>query len=150
MEPHVSGSAPGPRPTVRRRVVPVAVPMVLAVLLCSTVAGATHGWPGVLGALLAGIVVVAFLGSTPLVMNPVARSSPALSLPAAVLFFLVKAFAAMAVLLLLFDVGGVAEHVDRRAFGLSAVVCSLVWTALQVRAFRRRRVLTYDLDDTPS
>lgn len=149
----MSGSASeslDPRATTWRRSLPVVVPMVLAVLLCVVVAGATEGTSGMLGALLAGLVVVAFLGSTPLVMNPVARRSPVLALPAAVLFFLVKAFAAMAVLLLLFDVGGVAEHVDRRAFGLSAVVCSLVWTALQVRAFRRRRVLTYDLDDTAS
>jgi hypothetical protein len=122
-----------------------------AVVALAAVAGlAVRGTAGLLGALLAGVVVAVFLGSTPVVLNPVARSSPVLSLPAAVLFFLVKAFAAMAVLFLLFDVGGVAEHVDRRTFGLAAVVCSLVWTALALWSFRRRRVLTYDLGDTPS
>ncbi|WP_370186044.1 hypothetical protein [Aeromicrobium sp.] len=122
-----------------------------AVVALTAVAGlAARGTAGLLGALLAGVVVAVFLGSTPVVLNPVARSSPVLSLPAAVLFFLVKAFAAMAVLFLLFDVGGVAGHVDRRVFGLAAVVCSLAWTALALWSFRRRRVLTYDLGDTPS
>lgn len=148
MEPHLTPTGSPGRDGRAVRVV-VAV-WALSVLLCSLVAGLVQGRPGVLGAVLAGVVVAAFLGSTPLVMNPVARSSPFLAFPVAVLFFLVKAFAAMAVLLLLFDAGGVAEHVDRRAFGLSAVVCSLVWTALYVWRFRRRRVLTYDLDDTPS
>ena len=122
--------------------------MVLVVVACAVVAGLVAGVPGVLGALLAGVVVVAFLGSTPLVMGPVARTSPVLSLPTAVLFFLVKAFCAMAVLLLLFDVGGVADHVDRQAFGLSAVVDSLAWTTLALQRFRERRVLAYDLRDT--
>ncbi len=122
--------------------------MVLVVVACAVVAGLVAGVPGVLGALLAGVVVVAFLGSTPLVMGPLARTSPVLSLPTAVLFFLVKAFCAMAVLLLLFDVGGVADHVDRQAFGLSAVVDSLAWTTLALQRFRERRVLAYDLRDT--
>ncbi|MCX6406723.1 MAG: hypothetical protein NTV28_07380 [Propionibacteriales bacterium] len=122
-----------------------------AVVALAAVAGlAARGTAGLLGALLAGLVVAVFLGSTPVVLNPVARSSPVLSLPAAVLFFLVKAFAAMAVLFLLFDVGGVAEHVDRRTFGLAAVLSSLVWTVLATWSFRRRRVPTYDLGDTPS
>jgi hypothetical protein len=126
----------------------LVVAMAAVVAACAVVAAVLAGSPGVLGALLAGVVVVAFLGSTPVVMGPVARTSPVLSLPAAVLFFLVKAFCAMAVLLLLFDVGGVAEHVDREAFGLSAVVCSLAWTTLALQRFRRRRVLAYDLRDT--
>lgn len=120
------------------------------VVVGSVVALAVEGTPGLLGGLLGGLVVAVFLGSTPVVMNPVARTSPVLSLPAAVLFFLVKAFVAMAVLVLLLDVGGVAQHVDRRSLGLVAVACSLVWTALAARAFRRRRVPTYDLGDTPS
>jgi hypothetical protein len=128
----------------------VLLPYALAAVACVVVGLLARGLPGLLGALLAVLVVAAFLGSTPVVMNPVARTSPVLALPAAVLFFLVKAFAAMAVLFLLFDVGGVAEQVDRRTFGLAAVAASLTWTALQLRAFRRRRVPTYDLDDTPS
>jgi ATP synthase protein I len=51
------------------------------------------------------------------------------------------------VLLLLFDVGGVATHIDARWFGIAAIVASLGWTLLQIRAFRRQRVPIYDLGD---
>lgn len=126
---------------------PIIWPVALVAVAAAVVGGVVRGGPGVLGALLAGVVIIAFLGSTPVVLNPIASSNPTLSLPVAVLFFMIKAFAAMAVLLLLFDVGGVAENVDRQVFGLTAAVCALVWTGLQALAFKRARVLTYDLNN---
>ncbi len=137
------------QPGVLRALWPVAWPVLTVSVVAAGIALAVEGWPGVLGALLAGVVVTLFLGSTPVVLTPVARSSPALSLPVALLFYVVKAFAAMAALLLLFDVGGVADHVDRTTFGLVAVACTLTWTALYLRAFQRARVPTYDLDNSP-
>ncbi len=99
------------------------------------------------GATLGGLVVILFLGSTPVVLSPLVKASAMLSLPVALGFFATKAVAMLMVLVLLFDVGGVAGHVDSGWFGITAIVASLGWTLLQIRAFKRERVPTYDLPD---
>jgi ATP synthase protein I len=90
-------------------------------------------------------VVIVFLGSTPVVLTPLVRRSAAMSLPVALTFLGVKSVAALIVLALLFDVGGLADHVDFMAFGIAAIAASLTWTVLQIVAFRNERVPTYDL-----
>jgi ATP synthase protein I len=113
--------------------------------VCAAVAGIVDGWEGALGAALGGLVVILFLGSTPVVLSPLVKASATLSLPVALGFFTTKAVAMLIVLLLLFDVGGVATHISSRWFGIAAIVASLGWTLLQIRAFRRQRVPIYDL-----
>jgi ATP synthase protein I len=110
------------------------------------VATIVTGTDGTLGALAGGVVVVAFLGSTPLLLKPVVRASTTFSPVAALGFFTVKAVAVVALLVLLFDVGGVSDHVDRTSLGLTAMAVSFAWTAAQTVAFRRDRTPTYDLD----
>ena len=124
---------------------PVLLPVLGLTALCAVVAGLVDGWEAVLGAVLGGLVVILFLGSTPVVLSPLVKASATLSLPVALGFFTTKAIAMLVVLLLLFDVGGVAEHVDSRWFGIAAIAASLGWTVLQIRAFKRERVPTYDL-----
>ena len=127
--------------TARRVLLPVmAVTAVAAVGF-----GVAHGLDGVLGALLGGVVVIVFLGSTPVVLTPLVRRSAAMSLPVALTFLGVKSVAALVVLALLFDVGGLADRVDFMAFGITAIAASLSWTILQLVAFRNERVPTYDL-----
>lgn len=123
----------------------VVLPVVAVTIAAAVVAGIVSGLEGILGALLAGVVVIGFLGSTPLVLTPVVRASALLSLPAALGFFAIKSIAVLVVLLLLFDVGGVGDRIDATAFGITAVVASLTWTVLQVVAYRNQRVPTYDL-----
>jgi ATP synthase protein I len=126
---------------------PVLLPVLALTVLCAVVAGLVDGWEGVLGAAVGGLVVILFLGSTPVVLSPLVKASATLSLPVALGFFTTKAIAMLVVLLLLFDVGGVAEHVDSTWFGIAAIAASLAWTLLQIRAFKRERVPTYDLGD---
>ncbi len=115
-------------------------------IIGAVVAAVMTGMDGALGALAGGVVVVAFLGSTPLLLKPVVRASTTFSPVAALGFFTVKAVAVVALLVLLFDVGGVSDHVDRTSLGLTAMAVSLAWTAAQTVAFRRDRTPTYDLD----
>lgn len=124
---------------------PVALPVLVLTAVVAIVAGVVAGWDGVLGAVVGGLVVILFLGSTPVVLSPLVKASATLSLPVALGFFTTKAVAMLIVLLLLFDVGGVATHIDSRWFGIAAIAASLAWTLLQIRAFKRERVPTYDL-----
>lgn len=110
------------------------------------VAGVIVGLDGAIGAAIGGAVVAAFLGSTPVLLTPVVQASTVLAPVAALGFFTVKAAVVVALLALLFDVGGAADHVDRASLGLTAMAVSLTWTAAHTVAFRRDRTPTYDLD----
>jgi ATP synthase protein I len=109
--------------------------------------GLAEGTAGVYGALLGGAVVILFLGSTPVILTPLVRRSAAMSLPVALTFLGVKSVAALVVLALLFDVGGLADRIDFLAFGITAIAASLSWTILQIVAYRNERVPTYDLSN---
>jgi ATP synthase protein I len=124
---------------------PVLLPVLAVTAVVAVVFGVLEGADGVLGALLGGAVVILFLGSTPIVLTPLVKASAALSLPVALGFLATKSLAVLVVLVLLFDVGGAATHVDSTAFGIAAIAASLAWTALQIVAFRNERVPTYDL-----
>ena len=127
---------------------PVLVPVLAVIVICAIGAAIADGGDGVVGAVLGGAVVVLFLGATPLVLTPMVKAGPMLSLPVALGFLATKSIAVLIVLVLLFDVGNAGEHVDPTWFGIAAIAVSLSWTALQVRAFRRERVPTYDLGNS--
>lgn len=126
---------------------PVLFPVLALMVVCAMVAGVARGWDGLLGAVLGGVVVVLFLGSTPLALSPLVKASATLSLPVALGFFATKAVAMLIVLVLLFDVDEVTAHVDTTWFGMAAIATSLLWTLLQIRAFQHARIPTYDLGD---
>jgi len=123
----------------------IALPVLLVTMVVVIVFGITDGTDGVLGALLGGVVVILFLGSTPVILTPLVKASAMLSLPVALTFLATKSIAVLVVLVLLFDVGGAADSVDSTAFGVAAIAASLTWTLLQVVAYRNERVPTYDL-----
>lgn len=123
----------------------IALPVLAVTAVVALVFGLVSGVDGVLGALLGGAVVILFLGSTPVVLTPLVKASAMLSLPVALTFLATKSIAVLVVLVLLFDVGGAAAHVDSTAFGIAAIAASLAWTVLQIVAFRNERVPTYDL-----
>lgn len=126
---------------------PILVPVLALMIVCGVAAAFVRGWDGVVGVLLGGLVVVLFLGSTPLALSPLVKANATLSLPVALGFLTTKAVAMLIILLLLFDVGGVAGHVDTTWFGVAAITASLAWTLLQIRAFQHARTPTYDLPE---
>ena len=126
-------------------VVRVLLPVVGVTAVVEAAFGVARGADGTYGALLGGAVVILFLGSTPIILTPLVRRSPAMSLPVALTFLGVKSIAALIVLALLFDIGGLADSIDFLAFGIAAVAASLGWSILQIVAFRNERVPTYDL-----
>jgi ATP synthase protein I len=128
-----------------RQAIRIALPVLAVTAIVAVVFAVTDGLAGVLGAALGGVVVILFLGSTPVVLTPLVKASAALSLPVALTFLATKSVAVLVVLVLLFDVGGAGDHVDSTAFGVAAIAASLTWTLLQVVAYRNERVPTYDL-----
>ena len=102
----------------------IALPVLLVTLVVVIVFAITDGTGGVLGALLGGVVVILFLGSTPVILTPLVKASAMLSLPVALTFLATKSVAVLVVLVLLFDVGGAADSVDATAFGIAAIAAS--------------------------
>ena len=102
-----------------------------------------------LGIVLGIVLVVLFLGSTPMILEPLIKAAPSASPATALMFFGAKAVAGIIVLLLLFDVGGLSDHVHMKAFGITAAATAVAWSGLLVLRFRSSRTPTYDLGNGP-
>jgi ATP synthase protein I len=124
------------------------LPALLLTAVCAVVAGFAKGGDGAAGAAVAGVLVVLFFLSSPLALGPVTKVSPQISLLVAMIFFVTKVVALLAVFTVLLDRDGLGAHLDEKAFGSSVIVVTLGWTVLQIRAARRVRLPLYDLGDT--
>jgi len=126
----------------------VVVPLIVLVLLIAAASFAIAGPPGGLGALIGGALTLVFLGSSPGLLEPVARRSPTASLPVALGFYALKAVAALGLLAVLLDPAGLGRAIDERAVAAGTGTTALAWTALHFRAFSRSRTPTFDLRDS--
>ncbi|MCL3820112.1 hypothetical protein [Aeromicrobium wangtongii] len=126
----------------------VVLPTLVVTALCAVVAGLSEGSDGVAGALVGGAIVCLFFVSSPAALGPITKVSPHLSLLVAMTFFLTKVIALLALFTVLFDRDGLGAHLDDRSLGGTVIVATLAWTFLQIRASKRTRIPTYDLDDT--
>jgi ATP synthase protein I len=115
---------------------------------CVVVAGLTNGVAGVAGAAVAAAMVMVLFVSTPLVLGPITKVSPRLSLAVAMTFFVTKVVALVAAMTVLIDPDALGGHLDGRSLGLTLIVMTLAWTFLQVRAAQRVRLPLYDLPET--
>lgn len=122
------------------------LPAFIVAIVCMTVAGATVGEKGVVGAAVGAIIVLLFFASSPLALGPVTKVSPHLSVLVAVTFFCTKIVALVALMVVLLDPEGVGEHLDKAALGGTIIVSALAWTVFQIRAATRSRQPLYDLD----
>lgn len=114
-----------------------AVPTAVVALVAVVVAGVAAGERGVLGALLAAVVVGIFFSASLLVMRAVARSNPHSVLAAALLTYVTKVGLLGLLLVLLAD----ADWLSGEAFALTALACAAVWLAFEVRSYRKLRIL---------
>lgn len=126
----------------------VFLPVVGIVLICVAVAAVLRGGHGAAGAGAGGVLTLLFLASSPGLLNPVARRSPAASLPVALAFFGVKAGAAVLLLAAILDPSGVGRHLHTGSLAAAMVVTALGWIALHLWALTQARTPTYDLGDT--
>ena len=101
-----------------------------AAALGAPVGGLLAGWPGVLGVLAGAAVVTAFFCISGVVIAWAGRIDDALTLPAALGTFLVKALVFFAVLRALPADGGA---VDRLSLAWAVIGGALLWSAVQAR-----------------
>ena len=117
-----------------------AVPTAIVGVLCGAVAGFVNGEKGVLGAAFALAVVTIFFMISSVVLNRAAKVSPQAMMIAALSSFFVK----IILLMLLVALFRNTTAFNGRAFGLSAIVCVLAWTATQVRRMAKEKILYVD------
>jgi len=116
-----------------RRSAMLTAPAAVVMIALSAV---LDGVKGLTGALLGVALVAAFFGISALAVSWGARRSPQTMMVAAITTYLVK----IVVLLLLVAAFSGTTAFSGRLFGLTAIVCVLVWTTSQVMISARLKV----------
>ncbi|MEV7806400.1 hypothetical protein AB0O28_25980 [Microbispora sp. NPDC088329] len=114
-----------------------AVPTLIVGLLAALVAVFTTGAKGALGAGIGVVLVAAFFTVGLVVVSWAGRISPMAMMAAAVVGYVIKILAVMA-LMIAFD--GVTAF-DSRMFALSVICCTLAWMIGEMRGFMKLKLL---------
>ena len=123
----------------RAALIPTVVVGVLAVVVAAFVGGGTAA----LGAALGVLVVVVFFTVGLVVVGRASRVSAYAAMNAAILTYLVKIGVLFAIIVAFKD----TTLFDTKAFGLTIILCTLVWTGFEVRGFSRLQILYVDPKD---
>jgi hypothetical protein len=126
----------------------VVLPVLVATVVCAVVAGLVRGQEACIGALVGGVLVSIFLSASPAILEPATKANPSMSLLIALSLFGGKVAVLMVLLAVFVNIDSVSDHVDSTALGLTLLVTSMVSTGLQILAFTRARVPTYDLGNS--
>ena len=116
-----------------------AIPSFIASLLTIILFWYLSGSSGLFGALLASITVVIFFSVSLMVARFTKDANPIATMALAMFSYFTKLFI-MALFLIAVTRLTSAETVDRRAFGISALVIAFAWLGGEVRAFLKLRL----------
>ncbi|MCB5177822.1 hypothetical protein [Streptomyces antimicrobicus] len=125
-----------------RSLLHAAVPTVAAGALAAVVSGVVAGGKGAVGAVVATVLVVLFMGAGFAVLQRTARSLPHL-------FQMMGLMLYAAQILLLFVFVAVFKDTTLfhpKAFAITLVVTTLVWIAAQTRAHMKAKILYVEPD----
>ncbi|RSS80139.1 hypothetical protein [Streptomyces sp. WAC06614] len=125
-----------------RSLLHAAVPTLAVGALAAVVSGVVAGSKGAVGAVVATLVVVLFMGIGFVVLQRTARSLPHL-------FQMMGLMLYAAQILLLFVFVAVFKNTtlfNPKAFALTLVVATLVWIAAQTRAHMKAKILYVEPD----
>ncbi len=120
------------------------VPTAAVGVAATAVAAWVEGLPGLWGAALAVVVVLAFFSASLVVMGRTARTAPANVMAIALVTYITKVGLLGLLLVLLQD----ARWLSGTAFALTALLCAMVWLPLEIFAYSRARTLVYDEPET--
>ncbi|CAN5268952.1 hypothetical protein BH09ACT10_BH09ACT10_18080 [soil metagenome] len=123
----------------------VLLPALVVAAASLAVGSMVSGVEGLVSAAFASLVVFVFFVSSPLALRMPTKIVPALSMMMALMFFLTKVVALLAVMTVLLDPDRFGQHIDKKVFGLTVVVSTIVWSILQVREATKLRQPLYDL-----
>lgn len=116
-----------------------AIPSFIASLLTIILFWYLSGSSGLFGALLASFTVVIFFSVSLMVARFTKDANPIATMALAMFSYFTKLFI-MALFLIAVTRLTSAEMVDRRAFGISALVIAFAWLGGEVRAFLKLRL----------
>ncbi|GGO73712.1 hypothetical protein [Nonomuraea cavernae] len=117
-----------------------AIPTLAAGVVAVVVALVLAGGKGALGATLGTLLVGVFFSISVVVVSYAARVSPQIMAMAAMGSYLVKVIVIMVMLVTFSD----STAWNTKAFAWSVVVCTIIWTAFEVRAFMKTKMLYVD------
>ncbi|MEU8247529.1 hypothetical protein [Nonomuraea sp. NPDC048916] len=117
-----------------------APPTLVAGVVAVVVAFVLAGGKGALGATLGTLLVGVFFSISVVAVSYAARVSPQIMAIAAMGSYLVKVIVIMVMLATFSD----TTVWNTKAFAWSVVVCTIVWTAFEVRAFIKTKMLYVD------
>lgn len=130
-----------------RRITAIVALVVIA--LCAAVGASRSGPAGAVSALVGGLVVLVFLGSTAAVLGPMVKVLPHASMATSMLFYLTKIAALLALFVVLQDFTHPAGPLDRGILSGTVIVATIVWLVTRTIDDTRARVPTFDLPDDP-
>jgi ATP synthase protein I len=116
-----------------RRSAVVTAPAALVMVVLSAILG---GVKGLTGSLLGVALVITFFGISTVAVSRAARHSPQAMMMTAIITYLVKI---VALLFFVAKFSGTTAF-DGKLFGLTAIVCVLIWTTTQVLVSARLKV----------
>jgi ATP synthase protein I len=122
-----------------------AVPTAVIGVLCGAVAWFAAGGKGILGAVIGLAVVTVFFMISSVVLNRAAKSGPAAMMIAAMSSYLIK----IILLLVLTAQFRNTTLFNGKAFGFTAIACVLAWSATQVRALLKAKLLYVEPGPAP-
>ncbi|MDX3108198.1 hypothetical protein AB0J35_14705 [Nonomuraea angiospora] len=117
-----------------------AIPTFAVGVVAVAVSLLTIGGKGALGAAIGTLLVGVFFSISVVAVSYAARVSPQMMAIAAMVSYLVKVVAIMVVLASFRD----TTVWNTQAFAWTVVVCTLVWTGFEVRAFMKTKLLYVD------
>ncbi|MEV0147267.1 MULTISPECIES: hypothetical protein [unclassified Nonomuraea] len=117
-----------------------AIPTLGAGAIVAVVALVVAGGKGMFGAVVGTLLVGVFFSVSVVAVSYAAKVSPQIMAIAAMVSYLVKVVAVMAML----SAFGDTDAWNPKAFAWSVVVCTIVWTAFEVRAFMKTKMLYVD------
>ncbi|MET9240060.1 hypothetical protein [Nonomuraea sp. NPDC003709] len=117
-----------------------AIPTFAVGVVAVAVSLLTIGGKGALGAAIGTLLVGVFFSISVVAVSYAARVSPQMMAIAAMVSYLVKVVAIMVVLASFRD----TTAWNTQAFAWTVVVCTLVWTGFEVRAFMKTKILYVD------
>jgi ATP synthase protein I len=121
-----------------------AIPTLAVGVVAVVVAQLTVGGGGALGAVIGTLLVAVFFSISVVAVSYAARVSPQMMAIAAMVSYLVKVIVIMVMLVTFGD----TTLWNPQVFAWSVVVCTIVWTAFEVRAFIKTKMLYVDPEAT--
>lgn len=117
-----------------------AIPTLAVGVVAVVVALLAAGGRGALGAVIGTLLVAVFFSISVVAVSYAARVSPQMMAIAAMVSYLVKVIVIMAMLVTFGD----TTLWNPQVFAWTVVVCTIVWTGFEVRAFVKTKMLYVD------